>query len=102
MFVVTFRSRLAPGHDATEYGARALRMRELVESIPGFRSFRAYTSDDGERLALIEFDSEEGLRAWREHPEHREAQRMGRRTYYTEYHLQVCELLRESHKAPAE
>jgi heme-degrading monooxygenase HmoA len=94
MFVVTFRNRLAPGHDATEYGARALRMRELVESIPGFRSFRAYASDDGERLALIEFDSEEGLRAWREHPEHREAQRMGRERWYAAFELRVARVER--------
>jgi heme-degrading monooxygenase HmoA len=97
MFVVTFRSRLAADHDAAEYGVRAKRMRDLAEGIPGFRSFRAYASEDGERLSLIEFETEEGLRAWREHPEHREAQRRGRESYYSEYHVQVCTLVRESH-----
>jgi len=101
VYVVTFRSRLAPGHDAAEYAARAKRMLELAERIPGFRSFRAYASDDGERLSLIEFETAEALRAWREHPEHREAQRRGRERYYSEYHLQVCELVRESHRESA-
>jgi heme-degrading monooxygenase HmoA len=98
MIVVTFRNRLAPGHDADDYEIRARRMRELVETIPGFVSFRAYAADDGERLALIGFENQEALRAWREHPEHREAQRRGREDYYSEYHLQICELVRESHK----
>jgi heme-degrading monooxygenase HmoA len=98
MIVVTFRNRLAQGHDAAEYGTRAQRMRELVETIPGFVSFHAYAAEDGERLALIAFENANALRAWREHPEHREAQRRGREDYYSEYHLHICEVVRESHK----
>jgi heme-degrading monooxygenase HmoA len=43
------------------------------------------------------FDSMEAVAAWRQHPEHLEAQGKGRRAYYQEYHLQICEVLRESH-----
>jgi heme-degrading monooxygenase HmoA len=100
MIVVTFRNRLAADLDQADYGPRLERMLELVEEIPGFVSFRHYTSEDGERLTLAEFESHESLRAWREHPEHREAQRLGRERYYSEYHLQICELVRESHKEP--
>jgi len=98
MIVVTFRNRLAADLDEAEYGQRAEKLFQIVQGLPGFVSFRAYTAEDGERLVLAEFESHESLRAWREHADHREAQRLGRERYYGEYHLQVCEVVRESHK----
>ena len=53
-------------------------------------------SEDGERCSIIEFESAEHLHAWREHPEHREAMRIGRERFYAEYTLQVAEPGRES------
>ena len=37
-----------------------------------------------------------GQRAWQTNPEHRAAQKLAREKYYTEYHIQVCTLDRES------
>ncbi len=96
MIVVTFRNRMAPRVDPAEYEARAARLFEIASGLPGFVSMRDYAAPDGERLALVEFESHEALKAWREHPEHREAQRLGRERYYAEYQLQICELVRES------
>jgi heme-degrading monooxygenase HmoA len=45
---------------------------------------------------IVEFEHEEGLRAWRRNPEHIAAQKLAREKYYTEYHVQVCTLDRES------
>ena len=98
MVVVTFRNRLAPGIDVAEYGQRAGKLYEIVAAMPGFRSIRDYAAEDGERMSVIEFDSHEALAAWREHAEHRIAQELGKEKYYTEYHLQICDLVRESHK----
>jgi heme-degrading monooxygenase HmoA len=72
MMVIIFRSRLRPGIDH-EYGA-----------------------DDGERVTIVEFEHEEGLRTWRSNPEHLTAQKLARQKYYAEYHIQVCNLARES------
>jgi heme-degrading monooxygenase HmoA len=95
MVVVLFYSRLRD--DAgPDYGPLAGRMLELARAMPGFRSFKHFAAPDGERLSVIEFESEEALRAWREHPEHREAQRRGRDEFYAEYQLQACQPLRES------
>lgn len=94
MVIVVFRSRLREPLDP-RYPALAERMQTLAEAMPGFRSFRSFSAADGERLSLIEFESEENLAAWREHPEHREAQRLGREVFYAEYHLQVLSPLRE-------
>jgi heme-degrading monooxygenase HmoA len=96
MVIAVFRSRLRSEH-ASEFLELAARMRELAEAMPGFRSYRVYQADDGERCSVIEFESHEALRAWREHPEHRAAQRLGRERFYAEYRLHVAEPARESH-----
>ena len=95
MVLAVFRSRLRPEID-DEFQTLAARMYELAQSMPGFISYKVYISDDGERASLIEFESAEQLRAWREHPEHREAQRLGRERFYTAYTLHVAEPERES------
>src|SRR5262249_19548221 len=55
-----------------------------------------YVAEDGERLTLFEWESADTLRAWATHPEHLPVQELGRQKFYTQYHLQVCELVRES------
>ncbi len=95
MAIVVFRSRLRPEH-TDEFQRLADRMLELAQSMPGFVSYKVYVAADDERCSIIEFESAELLRAWREHPEHREAQRLGRERFYEAYTLQVGEPARES------
>ena len=95
MIVTIFRSRLRPGR-RDEYLALVTRMAELAATLPGYISHKGFFADDGERVTIVEFESEEAQRAWRMHPEHRAAQREGRDTYYEEYRLQICEVKRES------
>ena len=93
--LILFRSRLRDENDP-EYETLAARMLELARSMPGFVSFKAFSASDGERVSIIEFESEDTLKAWREHPEHRNAQERGRNSLYSEYSLQICRPLRES------
>jgi heme-degrading monooxygenase HmoA len=95
MIVTVFRSRLKPGV-GEEYQARVRRMIELAETMPGYISHKDFTADDGERVTIVEFEHEEGQRAWRTNPEHLVAQKLARQKYYTEYRIQVCTLDRES------
>lgn len=94
MVVVIFRSRLRD--DAgPDYAATAERMVALAHGMPGFVSYRHFEASDGERVTIAEFASEDALRAWREHPEHREAQRRGRDEWYAWYRITVCAPLRD-------
>jgi len=90
-----FRSRLRP-ELGDEYAALADRMSELARTMPGYVSEKNFVAEDGERVTIVEFENEEGLRAWRTNPEHLAAQKLARQKYYTEYHIQVCTLDRES------
>jgi heme-degrading monooxygenase HmoA len=67
-------------------------MEAAARSMPGFVDFKSFVADDGERVSIVHFDSPESHAAWRDHPEHRVAQRRGRDEWYAEYHIQVCEL----------
>jgi heme-degrading monooxygenase HmoA len=70
-------------------------MEELAVKMPGYIAHKNFTAEDGERLTLVEFESEEAIAAWRTHPEHVEAQRKGRSKFYSEFRLTVCEVLRD-------
>jgi heme-degrading monooxygenase HmoA len=95
MIVTIFRSRLKPGV-RDEYVAQVERMNELARTMPGYISHKGYSAEDGERMTIVEFEHEEGMRAWRTNPEHIAAQKLARQKYYTEYHIQVCTLDRET------
>ena len=94
MIVVVFRSRLDPAA-GEDYETTDARMEALVATMPGYVAHKSFAAEDGERLTLVEFESEETIAAWRMHPEHIEAQRKGRTSFYTDYRLTVCEVLRE-------
>ena len=91
-YVIVFRS-LRPGIDA-EYGARADEIFGYAEKMPGFMSAKDFVAEDGERLAVIEFDTAEHLAAWRDHGEHAKAQAEGRAKFYTSYQIQICKVER--------
>jgi len=79
MIITVFRSRLMP-EVREEYVALVDRMVELARTIPGYISHKGFFADDAERVTIVEFEHEEGLRAWRMHPEHRAAQKKGTRS----------------------
>jgi heme-degrading monooxygenase HmoA len=95
MIVTVFRSRLMPDV-REEYVALVDRMIELAATMPGYISHKGFFAEDGERVTVVEFEHEEGMRAWRMNPEHRAAQKKAREIYYSEYSVQVCNVVRES------
>ena len=94
MIVTVFRTRLNPGVD-DEYGPTAARMSELARTVPGYVSHKGYVADDGERVTIVEFESEEALNRWRMDPEHRGAKKRGFDSFYSEFRYQICSVIRE-------
>jgi heme-degrading monooxygenase HmoA len=86
--VTVFRSTLRP--DAAEdYELVAERMLGLARAMPGFVDYKTFESGDGERVTIVTFATADEHRAWRDHPEHRQAQRLGRERFYDSYAIQV-------------
>ena len=94
MILTVFRSRLRPGAQQ-EYGAMAARMSELAKSMPGYIAHKGFVAEDGERVTIVEFESEDALRQWRIHPEHVEAKRHGAGHFFGEYRVQICTVTRD-------
>ncbi len=97
MFVILFQSRLSD-EAGEEYYATEDVMRERVRALAGsdLMEVKHYTSEDGERLAVVFWQGAETLEKWRNDPEHVVAQQMGREKWYTSYELTVAEVLRTS------
>lgn len=70
-------------------------MGAIAVGLPGYISHKAFVPADGERVTIVEFDSEEAQRLWNEHPAHVEAKQKGRRDFYVQYRVQVCRVLRD-------
>jgi heme-degrading monooxygenase HmoA len=93
MIVAIFRSRLNPGAEE-EYGPMAKKMSELARTIPGYVSHKGFAAEDGERVTIVEFESEEALQEWRHHPEHAKAKRRGIQSFFSGYKFQICTVIR--------
>ena len=93
--VTVFRSRVRP-EVLDEYVPLAARMSELAKKIPGYVAHKGFVAEDGERVTIVEFASEEAHRAWSQHLEHVEAKKKGRASYYSEYKIQICVVQREN------
>lgn len=92
MFVVIFRAKVRQFDD--EYSTMAKRMRELALTQFGCLDFQALTEGKDE-IALSYWPDEASIRAWRAHPEHVVAQRLGKERWYESYLVQVAEVDRE-------
>lgn len=94
MIVTVFRSRLKDKGNK-KYYETAERMEALARGMPGFLSFKTFKAEDGERVSIVEFKDMKSHDAWRNHPEHLEAQSLGREEFYSEYKIQVLNCVRE-------
>ena len=85
MFLVVFRNRKRADYDRHAYARDADAMEALAAKQPGYISFKNYASDDGEVIALSEWESEEAALAWRREVAHAKVQMRGRAEYYEDY-----------------
>jgi heme-degrading monooxygenase HmoA len=93
--VTVFRSTLRP-EAVDDYERVSERMVSLARAMPGLLDYKTFAAEDGERVTIVTFASIEEHRAWRDHPEHRQAQRLGRQSFYNSYAIQVCSAVTEN------
>jgi heme-degrading monooxygenase HmoA len=90
MYLTVFRNRKRADMDVAAYQADNARMEELAAKAPGFISIKGFVADDGEIVAISEWESEEHAKAWGRHAEHAAVQARGRSNYYECYTLYSC------------
>jgi heme-degrading monooxygenase HmoA len=78
-----------------EYDHMAHRMSRLVTDVPGYVSHKGFTADDGERVTIVEFETEEALQSWRLNADHISAKKRGFETFFESFKFQICTVVRE-------
>lgn len=94
MVVTLFRSRLT-AQAGEEYAVMAREMLERAKTYPGFVAMKSFTADDGERLTVVWWESDDLQAAWRKDARNLEAQKKGRERWYHYYYVEVARVLRE-------
>jgi heme-degrading monooxygenase HmoA len=92
MYAVIFRAEINELDEA--YADMAARMRDLAMQKYGCVEFTAMTEGKQE-IAISYWDDQEQIKAWKQNPEHRKAQKLGRSKWYKSYRVQVVEIIRD-------
>lgn len=79
------------------YLEHAARLKPLLAKVDGFISIERFQSlvNPKKLVSLSFWRDEEAVRAWREHAEHRNTQRVGREGVFDDYRLRVAEVVRD-------
>lgn len=95
MILTIFRSRINE-EAQDEYKSLSPQILAIAKTMPGFISHKTYVAEDGERLSIVAFEDEQSQRDWALNAEHISAKEQGRARFYTEYVVQICNVVRES------
>ena len=90
-YAVIFSSHRTEGDDG--YARMADRMVELASEQPGFLGIEAVR--EGLGITVSYWESLEAIRNWKENAEHREAQRLGHRQWYSSFRVRVARVERD-------
>jgi heme-degrading monooxygenase HmoA len=92
--VCIFRS-IRTDHSTKEYEEWSNRMDDLVATMPGYIGHSSFRDDATHKGVTVSyFRSMAELVAWKQVPEHLEAQALGRAVFYLEYEIEVAEIVR--------
>ena len=89
-FAVIFTSQRTEGDRG--YGAIAERMVELAAKQPGFLGVESVRGADGFGITVSYWRSMEDIANWRDHSEHLAAQDGGKRVWYSNFQVRICEV----------
>lgn len=90
-YAVIFTSHRTEGDN--DYGAMADKMVDLASKQPGFLGIEAARDEVG--ITVSYWSDIESIKNWKAHIEHKEAQKMGRKNWYSEYKVRVSKVERD-------
>jgi len=92
MYAVIFTAEL--NEPDAGYSATAGRLRQLALNEYGCLKFVPCSEGDVE-IAISYWSCLDDIQAWKNNPEHRQAQEIGKSRWYKSWHVQIVEVLRE-------
>ena len=95
MYAVIFHSIRTADFEEL-YKEHSIKMATLVKDIKGYIShYSQRDPETREGVTVAYFESLESIKEWREHPEHKQTQELGRTHFYSWYEVQVVKVERE-------
>lgn len=91
MIAVIFKATIAEFDD--EYFRTAERLKDLAFKKYGCQDFVSLT-EGNEEIAISYWQSMQQIRDWKNDPEHRRAQKMGRDKWYKAFKVEICEIIK--------
>ena len=92
MYAVIFRAEINEIDEL--YSEMASRMRELATKEYGCIEFTT-CMEGGHEIAISYWPSKESIQAWKNNPEHQQAQLFGKSKWYKTYQVQVVDVLNQ-------
>ena len=77
------------------YGLTSERMIELAQQQPGFLGLESVREDNGLGITVSYWRDREAIAVWEEHAEHRVAQALGRKEFYSWFQLRIAKVTEE-------
>ena len=93
-YAVVFTS-IPSGRDEEGYRAMDRLMCDLASKQPGFMGMESYKGDDDRRVTISYWASLEDIKNWKDNPEHKEAQSLGKEKWYVDYTIRICRVEKE-------
>ena len=76
-----------------DYDEMSKEMESLAKQQKGFLGMDSVCNEIG--ITISYWDSIEAIKNWKENLQHQIAQKIGKETWYSEYHVRICKVERE-------
>lgn len=91
MIAVIFKATIAEFDD--EYFSTAAHLKDLAFNKYGCLDFISVT-EGSEEIAISYWQSMQQIKAWKNDPQHRKAQALGRDKWYKSFSVEICEIIK--------
>ncbi len=92
MYIVIFKAKVKQLNE--QYNDFANQLRTLAFNEFGCLDFQSIAENDQE-ITLSYWPSMEHIKAWKAHPLHQQAQKLGKKYWYHSYTVQIVEIIKE-------
>ena len=81
-----------------EYTLLSKKLLEMAQGLPGFLTIESVADAQGNGISVSYWASLEAIQSWKEVPVHLDAQSEGKKRWYEDYSVEICEVIRSYKK----
>ncbi|MGG0459698.1 antibiotic biosynthesis monooxygenase family protein [Bacillus mycoides] len=82
-------------HNSERYESMSENLVELVKTQPGFIRIESARDNEEYGITISYWESLEAIQKWKANTTHQVAQQKGKETWYSQYNVQICKVVRD-------